>query len=139
MSENSVFIYFEITFRDLQQRDFPFDIDDTHQTCGNLRDNCRIPSPAIPMWKLIINTKSKITLMITAKIKRNKGVRLSPSARIIFERRLNAIEANIPPKITQINSCACWIISGGVCISNNNGRKNTKLKTVKIAVTVKQL
>ena len=48
MSENSVFIYFEITFRDLQQRDFPFDIDDTHQTCGNLRDNCRIPSPSDP-------------------------------------------------------------------------------------------
>jgi hypothetical protein len=39
----------------------------------------------------------------------------------VFERRLNAIEANIPPKITQINSCACWIISGGVCISNNKG------------------
>jgi Na+-driven multidrug efflux pump len=23
-------------------------LDDTHQTCGNLRDNCRIPSPSDP-------------------------------------------------------------------------------------------
>lgn len=89
------------------------------------------------MWKLIINIKFKIILMIIVKIKKNKGVWLFFSVWIIFERRLNVIEVNILFKIMEINFCVCWIIFGGVCISNNNGCKNIKFKIVKIVVIVK--
>ena len=74
---------------------------------STLEETCAITvaiaAPSTPMPKQIIKIKSSTTLMMTAMIRKNSGVRLSPSARMTLESKLKLTDAKIPNKIIEIN------------------------------------
>ena len=94
-----------------------------------------MPAPATPRCKYRINTKSSTIFTQQAKIRKYKGVLLSPSARTALDKRLNKMVAGIPKKIITKYAVASSIISAGVCKSSNKGRVSNTEKTVVIIAT----
>ncbi len=94
-------------------------------------------APAMPHLKTKMNNNSKPILINALIIKNHKGVRLSPSARMMFDNRLNAIGASIPPSIICKNVRASAMISVGVCINNKIWSTKINDRIVKMIPTIR--